>query len=79
MTSHLIGGGGGLEAIICVLALRDQFFPCTLNLDNPAVDEGCDLDYVAKVGRPGRIRAAISDSLGFGGHNAAIVVREYKG
>ena len=77
MTSHLVGAAGGVEAIICLLAIRDQFFPCTLNLENP--DPECDLDYVPNVGVPGKIRAALSESLGFGGHNGAVVVKAYTG
>jgi 3-oxoacyl-[acyl-carrier-protein] synthase II len=76
MTGHMVAGGGGVEAIFSVLAIRDQYFPCTLNLENPG--EGCDLDYVPNKGQSGRIRAALSDSLGFGGHNAAVIVREFK-
>lgn len=75
MTAHLIGAAGGVEAIISVLAIQNQFFPPTINLDNP--DDGCDLDYVPKVGVPGRIRAVLTDSLGFGGHNGALIIREF--
>ncbi|MGM0432146.1 MAG: beta-ketoacyl-ACP synthase II [Spirochaetota bacterium] len=71
MTAHMVGAAGGIEAIISLLAIRDGFFPCTLNLDNPA-DE-CDLDYVPNRGVSGTIRYALSESLGFGGHNGALV------
>ncbi len=76
MTAHLIGGAGGVELIISILAIRDQFFPCTLNYTDP--DPECDLDYVPNKGYKGRIRAALSESLGFGGHNGALIVKEYK-
>ncbi len=76
MTGHLLGAAGGVEAIITVLAIRDQFFPCTRNLDEP--DPACDLDYVPQKGYTGRIRAAMSNGFGFGGHNAVVVFKEYK-
>ncbi len=75
MTGHLVGAAGGIEAIISIKAIKDQFFPGTLNLDNPA--EECDLDYVPGIGIPGKIKAVMSNSLGFGGHNATLVIREY--
>lgn len=73
MIGHCLGAAGAIEAIICVKAIRDGFFPATLNLDNP--DPLCDLDYVPKVGQPGTIRTAISTSLGFGGHNSVLVIK----
>ncbi len=76
MTSHLIGAAGAVEAIICLLALRDQYLPPTINLDEP--DEGMDLDYVPNVGRSGTIRYAMSNSLGFGGHNGVLVFTSFK-
>jgi len=75
MTAHLIGAAGAVEAIISLLAIRDQFFPCTLNLTDP--DPACDLDYVPNTGRSGAIRTVLSESLGFGGHNGALVFRGY--
>jgi 3-oxoacyl-[acyl-carrier-protein] synthase II len=77
MTGHCIGAAGGLEAIVSVLALRDQFLPATINLDEP--DPLCDLDYVPNVGRQARVRAAMSNSLGFGGHNGVVLLREWRG
>jgi len=74
MTGHCIGAAGAVEAIVSILAIRDQFFPATINLNEP--DETCDLDYVPNKGYPGRIRAAMSNSLGFGGHNGMIVITE---
>lgn len=76
MTSHLIGAAGAVEAIVCLLAIRDQYFPCTQNLDEP--DSECDLDYVPKVGHSGKIEYAMSNSLGFGGHNGVLLVKAYK-
>jgi 3-oxoacyl-[acyl-carrier-protein] synthase II len=77
MTGHCIAGGGGLEAIACILAIRDGFFPPTINLDNP--DPECDLDYVPNKAQYGAISAAASGSLGFGGHNGVIVFKKYAG
>jgi 3-oxoacyl-[acyl-carrier-protein] synthase II len=73
MTGHMIGAAGGVEAIICVLALRDQFFPATINYETP--DPECDLDYVPNAGVNGPIRAALSMSLGFGGHNGVLIMK----
>ncbi len=75
MTGHLLGAAGGVEAIVTVKALLDQYFPPTRNLDNP--DPECDLDYVPHKGYQGRIRAAMSNALGFGGHNAIVIFKEY--
>ena len=73
---HCIGAAGALEALVCVKAIVDGFYPATANLDEP--DEECDLDYVPNVGQPGDIRAVISTSLGFGGHNSVVVVRRFE-
>jgi 3-oxoacyl-[acyl-carrier-protein] synthase II len=70
MTGHLLGAAGGVEAIFSILAIRDQYVPPTINLDEP--DPECDLDYVANVGRAARVDLAISTSFGFGGHNACL-------
>ncbi|KIL47397.1 beta-ketoacyl-ACP synthase II [Jeotgalibacillus campisalis] len=75
MTGHLLGAAGGVEAIFTVLALKDKILPPTINLENP--DPECDLDYVANVSRKADIKAAMSNSLGFGGHNATIVFKSY--
>ncbi|MBK8916070.1 MAG: beta-ketoacyl-ACP synthase II [Phycisphaerales bacterium] len=72
-TGHLLGASGGVEAIACVLALRNHTLPPTLNLDNPDTD--CDLDYVPKTARDKRIRYAMSNSFGFGGHNVAVIFK----
>lgn len=76
MHGHCVGAAGGIEAIVCALALRDQFYPATLNLDEP--DPECDLNYVPKVGVEGEMRAAMSNSLGFGGHNGVLVLKRYE-
>jgi 3-oxoacyl-[acyl-carrier-protein] synthase II len=70
MHGHLLGAAGALEGIITVLAMRDQYVPPTINLEEP--DPECDLDYVPNVGRNHRIDLAISTSFGFGGHNACL-------
>ena len=75
MTGHLLGAAGAVEAIVCLLSIRDAVVPPTINLDRPAPD--CDLDYVPHVARKHAVRTALSNSLGFGGHNAALVVRAW--
>ena len=75
MTGHCIGAAGGIEAIASILAIRDNFFPPTINLDNP--DPECDLDYVPNKVQYGEVSAAASGSLGFGGHNGVVVFRKY--
>lgn len=77
MTGHLLGAAGGIEAIFTVLALQEGILPPTINLDSP--DPECDLDYVANEARRQDVDAAISNSLGFGGHNATIAFRKYNG
>jgi 3-oxoacyl-[acyl-carrier-protein] synthase II len=76
MTGHCVAGSGGLEAIACILAIRDGFFPPTINLDTP--DPDCDLDYVPNVAQYGAIDAAMSGSFGFGGHNGVAVFQRYR-
>ena len=75
MTGHLLGGAGGLEAGLTVLALRDQIAPPTINLDHPSED--CDLDYVPHTARPMKIEYALSNSFGFGGTNGSLVFKRY--
>ena len=77
MTGHLLGGAGGLEAGISVLALRDQTLPPTINLENP--DPECDLDYIPNHARKASVEYALSNSFGFGGTNAALVFRRWSG
>jgi 3-oxoacyl-[acyl-carrier-protein] synthase II len=75
MTGHLLGGAGGLEAGITVLAIRDQIAPPTINYENP--DPECDLDYVPNRARPMRIQYALSNSFGFGGTNGSLIFKKY--
>ena len=75
MTGHLLGGAGGLEAGITVLAIRDQVAPPTINYETP--DPECDLDYVPNQARPMRIDYALSNSFGFGGTNGALIFKRY--
>lgn len=74
MIGHLLGAAGAVEAAFCVLAIRDQVAPPTINLDNPS--EGCDLNYVAHQAQPCLIRGAMSNSFGFGGTNGTLVFRQ---
>jgi len=75
MTGHLLGGAGGLEAGISVLAIRDQVAPPTINLENP--DEGCDLDYVPNQAREMKIDRVLTNSFGFGGTNGTLIFARY--
>ncbi len=75
MTGHLLGAAGAVEAIICVLALRDQVVPPTINLENPG--EGCDLDYVPKTARQAQLQYTLSNSFGFGGTNGSLIFRRH--
>ena len=77
MTGHLLGAAGGLEAGIVALTMREQVLPPTVNLENP--DPDCDLDYVPNVKRPASIDYALSNSFGFGGTNAALLLKRYDG
>ncbi|ALS27515.1 beta-ketoacyl-ACP synthase II [Paenibacillus cisolokensis] len=76
MTGHLLGAAGGVEAVILALTLKNGVIPPTINLDNQ--DPECDLDYVPNKPRQADVRTAISNSFGFGGHNATIVMRKYE-
>jgi 3-oxoacyl-[acyl-carrier-protein] synthase II len=76
MTGHLLGGAGGLEAGITVLAIRDQVAPPTINLEHP--DDGCDLDYVPNHARPMHIEHALTNSFGFGGTNGCLIFKKYE-
>ncbi|HKS66842.1 MAG TPA: beta-ketoacyl-ACP synthase II [Candidatus Acidoferrales bacterium] len=77
MTGHLLGGAGGLEAGISALALRDQILPPTINYENP--DPACDLDYVPNKARKAEVVYAVSNSFGFGGTNASLVIKRWGG
>lgn len=74
---HLLGGAGGVEAIVCVKALHDNFVPATLGLQEVAED--CDLDYVPQAGREQELNYVLSNSLGFGGHNAVLCFKRWEG
>jgi len=76
MTGHLLGATGGVEIIACVLALQNQMLPPTINYEFP--DPECDLDYVPNESRKAKIDVAMSNSMGFGGHNATLVIRRFK-
>jgi 3-oxoacyl-[acyl-carrier-protein] synthase II len=75
MTGHLLGGAGGLEAGISVLAIRDQILPPTVNYESP--DPNCDWDYVPNTARKAEVRYALSNSFGFGGTNAALIFKKW--
>ena len=75
MTGHLLGAAGGVEAIVCALSIRDGYIPATINYENP--DEECDLDIVPNKGETADVLYALSNSLGFGGHNASILFKKY--
>ena len=72
MTGHLLGAAGALEAIFCLLAMRDGLVPPTINYEEP--DPACDLDYVPNRPRPAGVRVAMSNAFGLGGHNATLVL-----
>ena len=76
MTGHLLGASGALEAAVTVFALSKWAIPPTINLQTP--DPDCDLDYTPHMPRRGRIRSAMSNSFGFGGHNASLVFQEFE-
>jgi 3-oxoacyl-[acyl-carrier-protein] synthase II len=77
MTGHLLGGAGGIEMAACALAIRDSVIPPTINLENPG--EECDLDYTPNVAREKKVRVALNNSFGFGGHNATLVASTFEG
>ncbi|MBU3129035.1 beta-ketoacyl-ACP synthase II [Clostridium tagluense] len=77
MTGHLLGASGAIEAIVCVKALEESFVPATIGYSVP--DEECDLDYVPNIGREQGLKYAMSNSLGFGGHNATILLKKWDG
>ena len=76
MTGHLLGAAGAVEAIVCAYSLKEGFIPATINYTNP--DPECDLDYVPNQGRKKDIKYAISNSFGFGGHNATIALKKFE-
>jgi len=76
MTGHLLGGAGGVEMAACALAIRDSVIPPTINLENPG--EECDLDYTPDLARDKKVRVALNNSFGFGGHNATLVATAFE-
>jgi 3-oxoacyl-[acyl-carrier-protein] synthase II len=76
MTGHLLGAAGGVEFLACCLAIKDDVIPPTINYEHP--DPECDLDYVPNTARKTKVDVCMSNSLGFGGHNATLVVRKFK-
>ncbi|PWI57353.1 beta-ketoacyl-ACP synthase II [Sulfoacidibacillus thermotolerans] len=76
MTGHLLGAAGAIEAIACIMALRDQIIPPTINYETK--DPGCDLDYVPNIARRGNLQYVMSNSFGFGGHNATLIIKKYE-
>ena len=77
MTGHLLGAAGGIEAAFSIMAISESAVPPTINLENP--DPDCDLDYVPNLAKRGRVPVAMSNSLGFGGHNASLLFKEFNG
>jgi 3-oxoacyl-[acyl-carrier-protein] synthase II len=75
MTGHMLGAAGAIEAMFCIQAMRDGVIPPTINLENP--DPECDLDYVPNVAREHPVDVALSNSFGFGGHNATLILRRF--
>lgn len=77
-TGHMVGGAGAIEAIFCTKVVEEGFIPPTINLDEPDVEGGCDLDYTPNVGIKFDVKAAASCSLGFGGHNACLIIKKFE-
>jgi 3-oxoacyl-(acyl-carrier-protein) synthase len=75
MTGHMMGATGALEAIFCIQAVRENIIPPTINYETP--DPECDLDYVPNTAREINVAATMSNSFGFGGHNAVLVIKRY--
>ena len=75
-TGHLLGAAGGVEAIACIKAIEDNFVPPTIGYKVP--DEECDLDIVPNEGRNMEVKLAMSNSLGFGGHNSSVIFKKYE-
>ena len=78
MMGHLLGAAGGVEAIATVLTIENSIIPPTINYEDPDLEEGLDLDYVPNVARNSEVNVAISNSFGFGGHNATILFKNIK-
>jgi len=76
MTGHMLGAGGGIEAIACIRAIQEGIVPPTINYENP--DPDCDLDYVPNTARQAPVQTAMSNSFGFGGHNATLIFQRFE-
>lgn len=76
MTGHLLGGSGGIEAVFTALTIHEGIIPPTINLDNPAKE--CDLDYVPNIARKAKVEIAMTNSFGFGGTNASLILKKYR-
>ena len=74
MTGHMLGAAGAVELAVCCLAMRDGIVPPTINYENP--DPECDLNYVPNKAKPVALKFALSNSFGFGGHNACLIIRK---
>lgn len=78
MTGHLVGAAGAIEAMFCVKTINEGFIPPTINLENPDIEGGCDLDYTPNTGVKCDVKVAASASLGFGGHNGCVVIKKFE-
>jgi len=76
MTGHLLGAAGAVETVACIMAIRDSIVPPTINLDHP--EDGCDLDYTPHKAKERKVKVAMNNSFGFGGHNATLVVKAFE-
>jgi 3-oxoacyl-[acyl-carrier-protein] synthase II len=77
MTGHLLGAAGGIELVACIQAIQDQIVPPTINVEN--LDPEVDVDVVPNTARPAKVNASLSNSFGFGGHNAALLIKKFEG
>ena len=76
MTGHCLGATGAIEAILTVKAICENFVPPTINLENPDIEGGCDLDYTPNVGLETQVNCAMSATFGFGGHNGVVIFKK---